>query len=74
MRIDNDRLVGSTPLVVNADDNYFDGMDFLQQYPGKLIKVKDTTSSIKALQIGSQGSSIANSEVDLLSKYVQDVV
>jgi hypothetical protein len=33
MRIDNDRLVGSAPLIVNADDNYFDGVDFLQQYP-----------------------------------------
>jgi hypothetical protein len=33
MRVDNDRLAGTSPLVVNADDNYFDGMDYLEQFP-----------------------------------------
>lgn len=74
MRIDNDRLVWSAPLIVNSDDNYFDGMDFLQQYPGKLIKVKDIAQSIKPLALENPGSGVANSEVDLLSKSVQDIV
>ena len=74
MRVDNDRLTGSAPLIVNADDNYFDGVDFLQQYPGKLIKVKDTAQSIKPLQLQSAGSGVANTEVDMLSKSVQDIV
>lgn len=74
MRVDNDRLVGSSPLIVNSDDNYFDGMDFLEQYPGKLIKVKDVNMSIKPLQLQSNWATVANSEVDLLWKTIQDVV
>lgn len=74
LRIDNDRLAASAPMVVNADDNYFEGMDYLQQHPGKLIKVKDVNQWPKPIQYNGNQWGIANSEVNMLWKTVQDAV
>lgn len=74
MRVDNDRLAGTSPLVVNADDNYFDGMDYLEQFPGKLIKVKDVNQWPKKIEYSTSWSSVANQEIELLWKTVQEAV
>lgn len=73
MRIDQDRLLWTSPLLVNSDDTVFDWIDYLQQYPWKLIKVKDV-KNVQPLNQNSVWSTIANNEVDQLSKTVQDSV
>lgn len=74
MRIDNDRLSWSAPLLVNSDETMFDGVDVMSRYPGKLLKVKDVDKSTKKMEIGTSGAWAANTEVDLLGKMVQDAV
>ena len=75
LRVDNDRLAASSPMVVNADDNFFEGMDYLEQFPGKLIKVKDVEKQKPSpIQYNTAQAWAANSEVDMLIKNVQDAV
>lgn len=74
LRIDNDRLTAAAPLLVNSDETTFDGMDTLERYPGKIIKVKDITQSIKPSGFVTSGGTVANSEVEMLAKTVQDAV
>lgn len=74
LRIDNDRLAASAPMVVNADDNFFEWMDYLEQHPWKLIKVKDVDQRPQPIQYNTNQAWIANSEVDMLVKNVQDAV
>jgi hypothetical protein len=61
-------------LVVNADDNYFDGMDYLEQFPWKLIKVKDVLQWPKKIEYSTSWSSVSNQEVEMLGKTVQEAV
>lgn len=74
LRIDNDRLVAAAPMVVNSDETSFDWFDVLERYPNKLIKVKDINQSIKPSWFTNNWWSVANSEVELLWKSVQDAV
>lgn len=74
MRIDNDRLTASAPMIINEDESFFDWFDQVEQYPNKLIKVKDVTAAPKRLDFGSMASSVANTEIDMLAKSVQDAL
>ena len=56
MRIDNDRLSGSAPILANSDETVFDGADVMKRYPGKILKVKDTERSAKKMEINNNGA------------------
>jgi len=74
LRIDNDRLVASQPVLINSDETTFDWFDVLSMYPWKILKVKDINQSLKPAWLASNSWTVANSEVDMLGKTVQDAV
>lgn len=74
LRLDNDRLAASQPVLVNSDETAFDGFDHIDWYPWKILKFKDVEKWFKNPGISSNSGTIANSEVDLLGKTVQDAV
>jgi len=74
LRVDNDRLAASAPLVVNSDDPFFDGMDYLEQHPWKLIKVKDMAQKPQSIEYNTNQWGVANSEVEMLWTTVQEAV
>jgi len=74
MRIDNDRLLWSQPLIANSDETAFDWQDVLERYPWKIVKVRDINESLKSLNISTNWANVANSEVDMLWATIQDAV
>lgn len=74
MRIDNDRLTWTQPLIVNSDETAFDWADVMEWYPGKIVKVRDVQASVKELWITWAWAWSASNEVQLLWQTVQEAV
>ena len=74
MRIDNDRLAWTQPLIVNSDETEFDWTDVMEWYPWKIVKVRDVNASVKEMWISWTGAWAASNEVQLLWQTVQEAV
>lgn len=74
LRIDNNRMIASQPMLVNSDETAFDWTDLLERYPWKVLKVKDINESIRSMSVWSDWAGVANMEVDALWQAVQNAV
>lgn len=74
MRIDNDRLAWTQPLIVNSDETEFEWTDVMEWYPWKVVKVRDVNASVKELWITWAWAWAASNEVQALWQTVQEAV